>query len=736
MSDPVLFEAVPNVSTADPSTVRELAACLSQPPELRLLQVSSDAIHGRTVFTVVGELEPLLDALVELGRKCVERLDLRRHVGVHPFVGVLDACPLVPLPLGSDPELAAEPARQLAERLAAEVGLPAVLYDVADPNRTPLPELRRGGLSRLERLIANGEVESFQPVAEVSQDDRARRGIACVGARGLLVAFNMELATGELRVARRIAGQLREDSGGLPAVRALGLRLSDDRVQVSMNLVDPARTSVERAFEEVRRLAEAEGVAVRRSELVGCATTATWPAGHSATVLEPSLEDAEVERDRMLDTWLPGGARAEEPGIDPEELPETPSDGSVNDGQEPEPVVRLRLLDLPLAEAREKLSELVEEMGERSYRAGQVLHGVWGAGRRSFDQMTDLPRELRTRLASRVELGLLQQVDSVRAQDGTVRFLWRLPDGAEVESVSIPSPRRTTFCVSSQVGCSLKCKFCATGYLGYVRNLSAGEIVDQCLAMLEHEDIDRESLNVVFMGQGEPGHAMRSVLPAARALNDAAGLGIGARRITISTSGVVAAIGELAREPLQLRLAVSLHAADQDLRESLMNIARRHPLPELMAACRSYHAATRRRITFEYCVIPGVNDREQDVTGLVELLADLSCKVNLIPYNPVEQYQAQGADPSAADRFAKALAAARAPFEVMIRHPRGRDVEAACGMLHRVREASAEAEQAELQFDSEVPDAPPSKGSPEAGEPKDAPETEPDGVPEGEAALS
>lgn len=348
------------------------------------------------------------------------------------------------------------------------------------------------------------------------------------------------------------------------------------------------------------------------------------------------------------------------------------------------PDPRLRLLDLPVPEARTRLEEIVTRLGAPRYRAAQVLKQALGRRVRSLDAMTDLPKEFRTRLGAEIRVGLLELAHRASSSDGTVKYLWRLPDGLEIESVAIPQDGWLSFCVSSQAGCALRCDFCATASLGLQRNLSAGEIVDQVLAVLEDLQEQTRSLSVVFMGMGEPGYNMDAVLGACRILNHPEGVGIGARHLTISTSGVIPAMRRLMDEPLQLRLAVSLHAADQAQRESLMNVAERFPLNELYDACRAYHHAMGRRITLEWAVMPGINDSPADAERLAAFASGFDSKINLIPYNPVEGFDCPPSSERDAQRF-RELLQAHYGGEIMVRQTRGRDIEAACGMLHRAR---------------------------------------------------
>ena len=348
---------------------------------------------------------------------------------------------------------------------------------------------------------------------------------------------------------------------------------------------------------------------------------------------------------------------------------------------------RLRLLDVPVDEARARLEVVLAELGEPGFRARQVLRQVYGRHVRSFSDMTDLPAPLRAKLDERIRIALLEPSHRAESGDGTVKYLWRLADGNEIESVRMPGDG-VSLCVSSQVGCALHCRFCATASLGLRRNLTSGEMVDQVLAMLADAP-PTDTVSVVFMGMGEPGYNARAVLEACRTLNSPDGVGIGARHITISTSGVVPLIEMLAQEPLQLRLAVSLHSGEQALREDLMDVAARHPLDELLGACQAYGSVTGRRVTLEYAVMPGVNDGPEHAASLARFASQLPSKINLIPFNPVEGFEAPPSSERDAARFRDRVSASYAG-DVMVRRTRGRDIEAACGMLHRARASRAE----------------------------------------------
>ena len=344
----------------------------------------------------------------------------------------------------------------------------------------------------------------------------------------------------------------------------------------------------------------------------------------------------------------------------------------------------LRLLDLPLDEARTALTGVLADLGEKPFRTGQVLANVYQRAHRTFEPMTDLSRGLRGTLESRVRIGLLELSHRAASKDGTVKYLWRLTDGHEIESVAMPGEDHLSLCISSQVGCALTCHFCATASLGLLRNLTQGEMVDQVLAMLADWNQPERSTSVVFMGMGEPGYNIEAVLAAVRALNAPEGVGIGARHITVSTSGVIPAIRRIAEEPIQMRLAVSLHSGDQSKRAALMNVAERFPLNDLLASCQMYHHATGRRVTLEVAVMPGINDNPEDAASLAEFANAVPSKINLIPFNPIEGFDAPPSTEREAARFRDEVARY---FEgdIMVRKTRGRDSEAACGMLHRAR---------------------------------------------------
>jgi 23S rRNA (adenine2503-C2)-methyltransferase len=300
--------------------------------------------------------------------------------------------------------------------------------------------------------------------------------------------------------------------------------------------------------------------------------------------------------------------------------------------------------------------------------------------------MTDLPLAERDALAAAFRLSSPEIAAISTSADGTVKHLWRLEDGELIESVLIPSGERLTLCLSSQAGCAMACVFCATGWSGYRRQLTAGEIVSQFRgARRWAREQGRGSItNIVFMGMGEP-LMNPAVQPALTLLNQAYGLG--ARRLTVSTVGVVPGIRELARRPEQFRLAVSLHAPNSELRAQLVPLEKKYPLPVLMEALREFDAAGGRRITFEYVLIDGVNDRPDHAAQLLALVREFGAHVNLIPYNPIPGPAWRPTPPSRQRAFARILEAGG--VRATVRSPRGRDIAAACGQLRAEQQLHA-----------------------------------------------
>lgn len=329
-----------------------------------------------------------------------------------------------------------------------------------------------------------------------------------------------------------------------------------------------------------------------------------------------------------------------------------------------------------------ELEGFVTSLGLEPYRARQIAAWIYNRGSTDFDEMTDLAKGVRARLARRASILNLDVAARSDADDGeTVKYLFELPDGRRVESVLMRDGRRRTLCVSSQVGCPLDCTFCATGRMGLVRNLSSGEILDQLIFVRRELRARGDDLtNVVMMGMGEPLLNYENVIRAIRLMNLDYGLAIGIRRITLSTVGYVPGILRLAGEGLKVGLAISLNAADDALRSRIMSINRRWPIAELLAAVRTYRQRIDRRVTFEYVLLHGLNDTIEDAGRLVALVRDIPCKINVIPWNPVEGAAFVRPPRDAVDRFVHVLRSAR--MTTTVRYSRGVDIAAGCGQLY------------------------------------------------------
>jgi len=326
----------------------------------------------------------------------------------------------------------------------------------------------------------------------------------------------------------------------------------------------------------------------------------------------------------------------------------------------------------------EQLEELLAGWGEPHFRADQVWGWLYRSLAADFEAMTNLPRRLRARLAAETDLTLLTPLAERQSPGGQTRkVLFRLRDGQTIESVLMGYRQRRTACISTQVGCALGCVFCATGQSGLARNLSAGEIVAQVLHFARESPIS----NVVLMGMGEPLANYAATRQAIATLTDRRGYHLGARRITLSTVGLVPGIRQLAEEGLPINLAVSLHAADDRLRSQLVPVNRRYGLAELLAAVRDYIARTGRRVTFEYALIAGMNDTPEQAGKLAGLLSGLLCHVNLIPLNPTPGSSLRPSPRARVDAFRDELAARGIPVTVRLR--RGIEIEAGCGQLRR-----------------------------------------------------
>jgi 23S rRNA (adenine2503-C2)-methyltransferase len=332
-----------------------------------------------------------------------------------------------------------------------------------------------------------------------------------------------------------------------------------------------------------------------------------------------------------------------------------------------------------------ELQEELHKLGEPSYRAGQIAHWLYKRSVNSFEKMTDLSRDLRAQLANQFAFSKMDIVRVLGSRDATRKFLFRLSDGNLIESVLIPaspalyggSSDRRTICLSTQVGCAYGCKFCASGLEGFSRNLRPNEIVDQIIA-IEGESGEKID-NIVFMGMGEPLANFENVMRSIRIINASWGLGIGARHITVSTSGLAPQIKKLADEPFQIRLAISLHAATDEVRNQIMPINRKYNIETLLSACDYYAGRKKQRLTFEYILIAGVNDADVQANLLARHARRLSAKVNLIPYNIVEDLDWSRPSRNRQEKFLLILRAHKIP--ATLRREKGHDIDAACGQL-------------------------------------------------------
>jgi len=335
-----------------------------------------------------------------------------------------------------------------------------------------------------------------------------------------------------------------------------------------------------------------------------------------------------------------------------------------------------------------ELSQQVTALGFPAFRARQI----WGWAYRqlvsSYDEMGNVPLAVREAMATEAPLDLLQPVRTFTADDGeTIKSLYRTRDGELLETVLMLYPDRATVCVSCQVGCAVGCAFCATGLMGLSRNLGAGEMVAQVVgAMREARQRGRTLTNVVMMGMGEPLQNYAETMRFLQIIHDPDGLDLGARRITVSTSGIVPRIDALADETLPVNLAVSLHAPNDEMRSSLVPINRRYPIATLLESIDRYIEKTGRRVSFEYALMRGINDADETARELADLLRGRLCHVNLIPLNPVDVLPYERPDPAGIERFANILRAAGIPTTV--RYSRGLDIDAACGQL-RAKEVAA-----------------------------------------------
>ena len=320
--------------------------------------------------------------------------------------------------------------------------------------------------------------------------------------------------------------------------------------------------------------------------------------------------------------------------------------------------------------------------GQPAFRAQQVYEAVYRQRVMELAEVTTLPASLRKDLASKLAVGLPHLVREFHSSDGTRRYLLGLEDKRAVETVLMPEAGRDTICISSQVGCPVNCQFCLTAQMGLERNLTAGEIVGQVLFVMQTHKITTGSdrLNIVMMGMGEPLLNLPNVIKATRLLTDPKGIGLSPRRITLSTAGIVPKIIELGREPVRPKLAISLNASTEEQRREIMPITRKYSLKALLDACKAYPLRSWEKMTFEYVLLKGVNDADEDARRVVKLLAHLNAKVNLIALNPGPGIQFGTPDEERVQSFQEIV---RQSMPCFVRKPRGRDIFAACGQLKR-----------------------------------------------------
>jgi len=331
--------------------------------------------------------------------------------------------------------------------------------------------------------------------------------------------------------------------------------------------------------------------------------------------------------------------------------------------------------------SREELRSFFQEIGDKTFRGNQVYEWLWQKGAHHFDDMTNISKSTRDLLNEHFVINHIE-VDSIqKSDDGTIKNAVKLFDGLIVESVLIPTSKRTTACVSTQVGCSLDCKFCATARLKNMRNLNPDEIYDQVKAIDQESKLyhNRRLSNIVFMGMGEPLMNYNNVLKSIDKITSEDGLGMSPKRITVSTSGVPKMIRKLADDEVKFNLAVSLHSAIQETREQIMPFANKFTLPDLKEALQYWYEKTKRRITYEYVIWEGINDKREDINALISYCKYVPCKVNLIEYNSIDDPQFKQASTQVTNAYIAALEKNRIP--VTVRRSRGKDIDAACGQL-------------------------------------------------------
>ena len=346
-------------------------------------------------------------------------------------------------------------------------------------------------------------------------------------------------------------------------------------------------------------------------------------------------------------------------------------------------------MELLLGKTEEELCALMEAIGEKPFRGRQIYHNIYQRRMLDFDQMTELSKALRDKLTAAAKVTESQVASVFHSTDGTRRYLIRLGDGLESEAVFMPDERRDTICISCQVGCAVGCKFCMTAQMGIKRNMTAGEIISQVVIVLNEVygagNETPHGTNLVFMGMGESSLNYDEVMRPIRIMADEKGLGIRPKRVTVSTSGIIPAIYQFANEPVRPNLAISLTATTEAERTDLMPLNRKYTLDELIKACRDYPLGERERLTFEYVMLEGINDSDEDARRLVRLLNGIRAKVNLIPHNPAPELHYRASSMERIQAFQQILIEKDLP--AFIRRPRGQDISAACGQLAARHEA-------------------------------------------------
>src|SRR5262245_17656820 len=334
--------------------------------------------------------------------------------------------------------------------------------------------------------------------------------------------------------------------------------------------------------------------------------------------------------------------------------------------------------DLAGLELKE-LEEFVQSLGHKKFHARQIYQWIWKRGVTDFNEMSNLGRELRTALAEQAVVSLPEVIEHAVSEDGTQKFVLRLSDGRQIESVFIPDTPKQTFCVSTQVGCAMGCAFCLTGKMGLIRHLTAAEIAGQVRLLARSTDLLDKSFNIVLMGMGEPLQNYDATMKAMRMLNEREGFDMHPKRVTLSTVGLVPMMDKLAQEDLMPNLAVSLHASSEEVRASIVPPSKKYTMQDVIDACKRFPLSKRRRIMFEYVMLAGINDADEDARRLVKVLSGVKAKVNLLPLNAAPGIPFERPSDERINTFAKILAGKG--LMVSVRKSRGRDIRAACGQL-------------------------------------------------------